>query len=162
MPINITFRGKVAKKPKLIEYSHTVLNHFFKGRLQRLVNVDIHVCKEVIDSCGTSHGGFCWGDRNDVYIMVSKGVTEYDSLGEAEYGLYSFDDIVELLTHELVHAKQFIRGEINSNNLMWRGKNGPLNCEKISYPNQPWEKEAFYFETVLKQKYWHDGGDTPT
>lgn len=154
MTLNITIRGTVAKKRELTEYAHRVLNHFFKGKLRRVVNIDIHVCKEVIDEDGVSHGGVCWGDKSNVYIMISKGLTEYDDVGHAEYGRYSFDDVVELLTHELTHAKQFIRGEINSSNAIWKGKNGPIDCKKVAYPKQPWEKEAFYFETVLKKQYW--------
>ena len=45
---------------------------------------------------------------------------------------------VSTLAHEMVHVKQFIRGEIDAGLTRWKNK----NCIDIEYWNQPWEKEA--------------------
>lgn len=42
------------------------------------------------------------------------------------------------LAHEMVHVKQFARGELNESLTRWKNK----NHENTNYWNQPWEKEA--------------------
>lgn len=42
------------------------------------------------------------------------------------------------LAHELVHVKQFARGEVNSNLTHWKNK----DCSDKDYWDQPWEVEA--------------------
>jgi hypothetical protein len=154
MGFDIKIRGKVSKKHQLLCYANEVLQHFFKNRLKRTVSVHIQMCKETVDAHGKLHGGLCWGDRNTVYIMVSKGVSTHDLSGSTVYEPYDDDTIVELLTHELIHAKQFIRGEINGKNDIWRNRQGCVDCADIDYPNQPWEQEAFELEKIIKLKYW--------
>ena len=52
------------------------------------------------------------------------------------------------LAHELVHIKQFARGELNEGLTRWKNK----NHEKTEYWDQPWEKEA----RRLQQKLMND------
>ena len=42
------------------------------------------------------------------------------------------------LAHELVHVKQFVRGELNESLTRWKNK----NYANTDYWDQPWEKEA--------------------
>lgn len=42
------------------------------------------------------------------------------------------------LAHEMVHVKQFARGELNYNLTTWKNK----DCSNKEYWDQPWEKEA--------------------
>lgn len=50
------------------------------------------------------------------------------------------DDIIHTLAHEMVHARQYIRGELDDEMSVWRGK--PVNSDDIDYEEQPWEIEA--------------------
>ena len=43
------------------------------------------------------------------------------------------------LAHEMVHVKQFARGEMDFGLSRWKSNN---YCENIEYWDQPWEKEA--------------------
>tara|TARA_R110002126_G_scaffold44448_2_gene126577 strand:+ start:533 stop:784 length:252 start_codon:yes stop_codon:yes gene_type:complete len=67
------------------------------------------------------------------------------------------DDLASTLAHELVHAKQYIRRELNGPMTRWKKKEipyGPRGGCKIPYRRQPWEREAFNTEGKLKELYW--------
>jgi len=52
------------------------------------------------------------------------------------------------LAHEMVHIKQFLRGEINESLTSWKGK----DCKDLEYRDQPWEIEAreLQYDMVIK------------
>lgn len=52
------------------------------------------------------------------------------------------------LAHEMVHVKQFLRGEINESLTSWKGK----DCKDLEYRDQPWEIEAreLQYDMVIK------------
>jgi hypothetical protein len=54
------------------------------------------------------------------------------------------------LCHELVHAKQFIKGELSGSGTVWKGVDMSLIRD---IKNQPWEQEAFKLEVELYNKY---------
>ena len=56
------------------------------------------------------------------------------------------------LAHELVHAKQFIKGELHPTLNKW--KKYKKDYTKTPYLKQPWEKEAYKLEEELFNKYW--------
>ena len=61
----------------------------------------------------------------------------------------SFKQILIWLAHEMVHVKQFVRGELcdyENKRVKWKSKQYP---ETINYNNQPWEKEAYRLEEKL-------------
>jgi hypothetical protein len=154
MSYSIDIRGQVAKKAELKLYAHAVLGHFFKNRLKRNITINIKMVRELTDEDGKPCGGLCWGNRNTVNIEIGRGTKRKQPDGSRVYKKYTHGEIVELFTHELVHAKQFIRGEINCRNMMWRGEDGPVDCEGVRYRSQPWEKEAYRYEKLLKKIYW--------
>ena len=53
------------------------------------------------------------------------------------------------LAHELVHVKQFARGELTENLQYWKGK----DHSETEYWDQPWEKEARRLQIQLMTKY---------
>ena len=56
--------------------------------------------------------------------------------------------ILQTLAHEMVHARQFLRGQLDaegSNGWVWKGR----NAGGFEYENQPWEKEAYRLEKTL-------------
>ena len=60
------------------------------------------------------------------------------------------DEMLVNLTHELVHAKQFIAGELSPTTAKW--KKGDYS--KVPYSKQPWEREAYYWEKRLYEKFF--------
>ena len=60
-----------------------------------------------------------------------------------------FIEMMQTLAHEMVHARQFIRGELNNQGgWAWKGR----KADGFDYENQPWEKEAFRLEKELFMK----------
>jgi len=53
------------------------------------------------------------------------------------------------LAHELVHVKQFARGELDDQLTFWKGR----NHSNASYWDQPWEKEARRLQHKMVQKF---------
>lgn len=137
--INIFFYGRWPQKARFERYSQDVLNHFFQNRLKR--DVDVHL-KMVTKQ---SNLGFCHGDRNEVYIDLCRNHENYE-------GIFTLDDIAKTLAHELVHAKQYLRGEIKPTDNIWH-KTGEV-YDDASYRQLPWEHEAYMMEDFLHTLYW--------
>ena len=57
---------------------------------------------------------------------------------------------MQTLAHEMVHAKQYLRGELNGWTNSWKGRK-PRNYK---YENAPWEKEAYKLEMKLYENFW--------
>jgi hypothetical protein len=55
------------------------------------------------------------------------------------------------LAHEMVHLKQFAKGELSDDHNKWMGKR--INSDKIEYDDQPWEQEASLTEYTLYTLY---------
>ena len=69
---------------------------------------------------------------------------------------YSFDQILTWLAHEMVHLKQFVRGELcdyESGRVQWKSR----TFGRVHYDDQPWEKEAYRLEGELYEmfKEWY-------
>jgi hypothetical protein len=58
--------------------------------------------------------------------------------------------MMQTLAHEMVHAKQYLRGELCGYSMSWKGKK-PRNYK---YENAPWEREAYKLEAELYSKCW--------
>lgn len=57
-----------------------------------------------------------------------------------------FIEMMQTLAHEMVHARQFIRGQLNNESgWAWKGR----RADNFEYENQPWEKEAYRLEKTL-------------
>jgi hypothetical protein len=77
--------------------------------------------------------GLCTGDATSAIISIATKDC-------------SFLRQMQALAHEMVHAKQFLRGELSAEGVwMWKGR----NADNYAYTNQPWEKEAFRLEREL-------------
>jgi hypothetical protein len=58
--------------------------------------------------------------------------------------------LIRTLAHELVHVKQFARGEmfeLPNGQIMWKGR----KCHRTKYDDLPWEKDAFNLEVKLTE-----------
>lgn len=96
---------------------------------------------------------------------------------EGEYGLCSVDDsddkpvmrkfvievnkgmgiamIVRTVLHELVHVKQFARGELDTKFKGMKWKTAHVT-DDVDYMDLPWEKEAYKLEDKLSAKFWSE------
>ena len=50
-------------------------------------------------------GGFCWGDKDSIEIEIAR---------TSEGHKFTREEMLINPTHELIHAKQFIRGELSN------------------------------------------------
>lgn len=65
--------------------------------------------------------------------------------------LRSHKKMLQTLAHEIVHLKQFAKGELNDNNDRWRGES--IDSDNIPYHDLPWEVEASSLEYILYAMY---------
>jgi len=77
--------------------------------------------------------GLCNGDKQVALISINKSIP--------------FLRQMQALAHEMVHAKQFLRGELGhkGSDLRWKG----MSAAKVAYIDQPWEVEAYRMERDL-------------
>ena len=64
------------------------------------------------------------------------------------------ETMLETLAHEMVHLKQFVKGQLKERYM--NGKRLTFWCNKPMrrpYWNQPWEKEAFCMQVFLKESF---------
>lgn len=136
--IQITTQGRVKQKKRLEEFACDVINDLLPREFKR--DIEIHVRFTKLDDAM----GFCtMNDEDEIAIEVDNR--------------HSLDNIASTLAHELVHAKQYIRRELNPTMTRWKKQivpYGPRGGCKIPYARQPWEREAFKKEEVLKELYW--------
>lgn len=106
----------------------------------RTLNINIKI-KKLDDAFG-----FCeWEETNlnprEFNIEIARGMSEED-----------FD---KTLLHELVHVKQYAKGELKEryapkHTQLWKGKDHGTT----KYDDQPWEKEAHKLEDKLYNKFY--------
>lgn len=84
--------------------------------------------------------GLCDGEKNSYAVIhiAKKCPVTGRKLG--------FIEMMQTLAHEMVHARQFIRGQLNNEGgWAWKGR----RADNFEYENQPWEKEAYRLEKTL-------------
>jgi len=86
---------------------------------------------------------------------VQKGTADGDCIGDKTYAKIniskqlSFEDQMKTLAHEMIHAEQFLRGDL-TDTFMYKGR----NFSECAYENQPWERKAHAQEEKLYYKYF--------
>lgn len=126
--------GRIKNKAVLDFYIPALIKALGLNRLSKPL-VEIEFKNKV------SAYGYCEGDRDYVKITIAKKCPVTGrKLG--------FIEMMQTLAHEMVHARQFLRGELVAEGVWkWKGRNGA----DYKYENQPWEKEAYRLEKVLFQ-----------
>ena len=61
-----------------------------------------------------------------------------------------FTNWLSTLAHEMVHVKQFARGEMDLGLTRWKSNN---YCDNIEYWDQPWEKEARKLQHKMVEEF---------
>ena len=134
--VYISINGRTAKKKQVENFVFDVLEYLMP-RLKRNVCIDVNIVRR----CDNHHYALCLGDKNSAEIELARGS------GDTTFTL---NEMMLNLAHELVHAKQFIRGELHPNLNRWK----KLDYSNTVYTRQPWEKEAYLLEDKLINKFW--------
>lgn len=81
----------------------------------------------------------------DAYGYCSQADTdrEYDISIRRDLGLY---DLISTVCHEMVHVKQYVRGELDG--VRWQWRKTPVSEDTV-YSDLPWEIEAHDMEGEL-------------
>jgi len=71
----------------------------------------------------------------------------------------SIKEFVCTIMHEMVHVKQWLKGEMRDYighpfTRSWKGKK--INIQKVCYDNHPWEKEAHKLQETLTESFLSD------
>ena len=122
-----SIEGRHAKPEIVAEYVIRLMNELKIHRFtSRMVTIKF---KSELENYAQ---GLCEGDKDYAAIQISKD--------------QSFLKQMQALAHEMVHARQFLRGELTAVGVWkWKGR----NADNYAYTNQPWEKEAYRLEREL-------------
>lgn len=85
----------------------------------------------------------------------TEGLCESVSLRDFIIDIATWGDWLTTLAHEMVHVKQFARGELSPNFSRWK----KLERDFDDYWEQPWEKEARRLQHKLALKFSKDQGE---
>lgn len=136
---NVVIIGRVKHKKKIEQYIHM---------LAKELNIHRMWSKTILVKFRTKLPddvqGLCWGDYNDGYVEIK---IARESVGEP----VEYDEMLRTIAHEMVHARQYLRKQLNPYTQAWMGKK-PRNYK---YENRPWEKEAHGLEAELYKKCWN-------
>jgi len=117
----------------------------FAEKAARFLQID-HLDAEIIITLKQGYKeevwGYCDGDREEVNIELLR-----NSPGHK----LSREEILMTLAHEMVHAKQYLKGELkslNDLNIKWK-KTVIEDVTKQNYYDLPWEQEADELEPIV-------------
>lgn len=124
--------GRIKNRKLVVGYVNVLIHALKLNRLNREINIDF------VTECDGKVLGYCWGDKDEVNIEISR---------THEGRNLKFLEMMQTLTHEMVHARQFLRGELISEKgyRVWKGK----SHKDTDYKNYPWEIEAYALEKEL-------------
>ena len=134
--INVFVKGRIKHRENVLQYAETVINHLMP-RIKRNVDIEINI----VTKCEGENSALCWGDKDCAEIEIAR---------ESFDVKFTLDEMMLNLAHELVHAKQFIKGELHPSLNKWKR----LDFTNVPYSRTPWEKEAYLLEDKLFEKYW--------
>ena len=135
----ITFElfGKIKNKKRYIKFVEDVIMHLLPYPYKREIFIAIEFSKKL------ENAGECVGDRNYADITIAK---EIDGVKVPSR------EIALTLAHELIHAKQYIKGQVSPSKPEWKG----INYSNVSYRGSPWEKEAYLMEDKLVEMFYDE------
>jgi len=138
--INIDISGQIARKKDIYNYIEDVIYHL-QPRLRRNIDLSLHIVSIKPES-EEYHYATCAGSKKDVDIELNR----FDENGKK----FTHDQMMLNLAHELIHAKQFIKGELSPKLQRFKRK----YYIKTPYSLQPWEKEAYKMESKIYNMFW--------
>ena len=133
--IDLDIVGKIKHKKEIKDF-------VFDSLMYLIPELDRDVCIDIKFSNVLEHYalGYCSGDTTNVEIEIAKTNSN---------GKLTIDEMMLTLAHELIHAKQFIKGELTSNNT-WKN----TSLLHLENSTRPWEKQAYLFEDLIFNTFW--------
>ena len=123
------------------------------GRMAKHITVEIKLTKDLKKK--EDAYGYCHIIGDDVkkpreFCIELDASTKFD-----------LPQILTWMSHEFVHLKQFVRGELfdyEFGKSQWKSR--VYNVARTSYDKQPWEREAYRLEGILYEEFanWYCGG----
>ena len=134
---DIEVHGSFKSKRRLTE---EVIHFCMQEMMPRMETLDIYVNLDKLPEAD----GYCLAITNrEFHLEIEKTLTE--------------DDFITAVCHEMVHVKQFARGETKDVNLftkLWKGAEYLSAYSTIDeYMKLPWEKEAYEMQEILLKKF---------
>ena len=126
--ILVEFKGQIREKKRIERYVKDIIRCLYPN-IRRVVRIEVAFEKEL------EAMGLCTGNKKEVEIEIVKHM--------------SMDVMMLILAHELVHAKQFLKGELSPTMKNWKSSH-----TKVAYSRQPWELEAYRKEEELYKYFW--------
>ena len=129
----------------VLDAAHFYAHKLLGGRMYRHIELDIKLTKDLKikdDSYGYCH---ILGDvEKPREFLIELDTSMKHSVGQ----------ILTWLAHEMVHLKQFVRGELFDyeigQRVQWKSKTYKTSME---YNKQPWEREAYRLEDKLYKEF---------
>jgi len=115
-----------------------VIYHCIEELMPRMRTLDITV--EFSSDMGETAGAVLEIDKRMFEIELSE--------------FLSFDELIKTVCHEMVHVKQYARGEMKAENIdtvLWR--NEEVASDLANYYEFPWEVEAYEMEVILFESF---------
>jgi len=144
--------GRFPQKRRVEKFIDDVVNHFFPKDLKKNVLIITNMRTNLGDDAGQCcNAGVVQLDSSVmksaqvISVELSRNMVDYD---DQEHYPYSIKEIVSTLAHELVHAKQYIRGELTAKQYRWAEE------YNVKHSDMPWEIEAYGMEDELVDLYW--------
>ena len=145
--ITYSFEGKVL--PTTYDtFIENVLNALFDIEPDPSLDILIRVSEAIEAQEGVA--GLCSGDEHEITIDVAT----HFKLECGEECAYQPHELASNIAHELVHARQFARNQINDVDYVWKRNGESINCEHVEYRDTPWEVEAYGLEVILTDLFW--------
>jgi hypothetical protein len=128
---------------------------FIDNCIQSLFNNEVYDIlirvTKYVDDKGT-YAGFCVGDDEEATVDIATHF-KLDCGEECEFVAH---ELASNIAHELVHAKQFARDQINPVDYVWKHNGSSVDCHDLEYAETPWEVEAYAYESILTDIYWEN------
>ena len=134
--MSVLINGRIKNKRKVEDFVYNTLFDLMP-RLKRTVYVDVNI----VTQCDNDYHALCHGDKEEVVIELAR---------ESNGVKFTHNEMMLNLAHELVHAKQFLRGELHPSLQTWCRQ----DYSKTPYRDTPWEKEAYLLEGKILNKHW--------
>tara|TARA_B110000285_G_scaffold234910_1_gene313631 strand:- start:660 stop:1103 length:444 start_codon:yes stop_codon:yes gene_type:complete len=145
--IKVTTEGK-----RFPEYD-TFIDECIVALFPYNADYDINIrFQKFADKTGT-HAGFCEGNSSDSEIIIG---THWKYEEDNDTVAYEPHEIASNLAHELTHAKQFCKKQINMVNHVWKHASETIDCVDLDYAETPWEIEAYAYEEILTDLLWEN------
>jgi hypothetical protein len=136
--IDIIINGRIRNKAKIYDYVENIARDLNIHRMHSRT-IEINIVTKLDNSYGDT-----WGDGKDADVNIARRRYNKPIL---------YTDMLKTIAHEMVHVKQYMRGELDGYNETWKGKSAARWMKK-DWSLHPWEREAIKQEKRLYNKYW--------